>query len=223
MSFWRKSLAITWKDVLSEARTREVVFTVLIFTMLVIVIYNFTTGFTQEMLNVAAPGLLWATFSFSGILSLNRAFVKEKENGCMEGLMAAPLSRESIYVGKVLGSVLFMLAIEIISLVLFTLLFNMNVMRLPLLVVTLLTTVGFASVGILFSALSANTRAREMVLPILFLPVVLPVVVAAVKASELALAGNPLGGLSPWLQIIIAFDVIFLALSYLVFTFVVEE
>ncbi len=223
MNFIRNSLAITWKDLISEMRTKEIVFTVLVFTLLVIVIFNFTTGFTQEMIDVAAPGLLWATFSFSGVLSLNRTFVKEKENGCLDALMASPISREAIYIGKVMGSAIFMLAIELIAIVLFSFLFNINVFRFPILVITLLATIGFSAVGALFAALSTNTRAREMVLPILFLPVVLPLVISAVKASERVLAGKSWGELSPWLPMIIAFDVIFTSISFIVFTFVIEE
>lgn len=223
MNFLRNSLAITWKDLISEMRTKEIVFTVLVFTLLVIVIFNFTTGFTQEMIDMAAPGLLWATFSFSGVLSLNRTFVKEKENGCLDALMASPISREAIYIGKVMGSAIFMLAIELIAIVLFSFLFNVNVFRFPILVITLLATIGFSAVGALFAALSTNTRAREMVLPILFLPVVLPLVISAVKASERVLAGKSWGELSPWLPMIIAFDVIFISISFIVFTFVIEE
>ncbi len=223
MNFFRNSLAITWKDLISEMRTKEIVFTVLVFSLLVIVIFNFTTGFTQEMIDVAAPGLLWATFSFSGVLSLNRTFVKEKENGCLDALMASPISREAIYIGKVMGSAIFMLAIELIAIVLFSFLFNINVFRFPILVITLLATIGFSAVGALFAALSTNTRAREMVLPILFLPVVLPLIISAVKASERVLAGKSWGELSPWLPMIIAFDVIFISISFIMFTFVIEE
>ncbi len=223
MSFWCKVIAITWKDALSELRTREIIFTVLVFALMVIVIFNFAFGTDQEILAVVAPGILWVTFAFSGVLSLNRAFIPEKEEGCLEGLLAAPISREAIYIGKMLGSLLFMLIIEAITLPIFTFLFNLPVLSLQLIVTTILTTVGFVAVGTLFSALAVNTRAREMVLPILFFPVVAPVIISAVKASGLALAGEPWGELATWLEIIGAFDAIFLVVSYLVFAFVIEE
>ncbi len=222
MRFWRKVIAITWKDALSEMRTREIVFSVLVFTLLVIVIFNFAFGATQEMIALVAPGILWVTFAFAGVLSLNRSFILEKEEGCLEGLMVCPISREVIYVGKMLGSLLFMLIIEAIALPIFAFLFNL-VLSLQLVVITVLTTVGFVAVGTLFSALAVNTRAREMVLPILFLPIIVPIIICAVKASGLALSGEPWGGLSPWLQIIGAFDAIFLVVSFLVFAFVIEE
>ncbi len=223
MKFWRKAIAVTWKDVLSEMRTREIVFSVLVFTLLVIVIFNFAFGARQEMIQLVAPGILWVTFTFAGVLSLNRSFIPEKEDGCLEGLMACPISREAIYAGKMLGNLIFMLVIEAIALPIFVLLFNLAALSLPLIVIIVLTTVGFTAVGTLFSALAVNTKAREMILPILFLPIVVPLIISAVNASEMALAGESWSGISSWLQIIGAFDAIFLTVSFLVFTFVIEE
>ena len=136
--------------------------------------------------------------------------------------MVCPVSREVIYVGKMLGSLLFMLIIEAIALPIFAFLFNL-VLSLQLVAITVLATVGFVAVGTLFSALAVNTRAREMVLPILFLPIIVPIIICAVKASGLALSGEPWSGISPWLQIIGAFDTIFLVVSFLIFAFVIEE
>ncbi|MBA7662436.1 hypothetical protein ES703_70465 [subsurface metagenome] len=223
MIFWSKALAITWKDTVSEIRSKEIVFSVLVFTLLVIVIFNFAFRASQETMRLVAPGILWVTFAFAGVLSLNRSFIVEKEQDCLEGLMACPVSREVIYVGKMLGSLLFMLIVEAIALPVFTLLFNLPVLSLQLITITFLATVGFVAVGTLFSALAVNTKAREMVLPILFLPVVVPVLIGAVEASGLALSGESWSRLSPWLGIIVAFDAIFLVVSFLVFTFVIED
>lgn len=223
MRFWGKVIAITWKDALSEMRTKEIIFSVLIFTLLVIVTFNFAFGANQETMQLVAPGILWVTFTFAGVLSLNRAFIPEKEEGCLEGLMVCPMSREVIYVGKMLASLLFMLIIEIIALPIFAVLFNLPVLSPQLITITILATVGFVAVGTLFSALAVNTKAREMVLPILFLPVVVPIIISAVKASGLALAGKPWRELASWLQIIGAFDAIFLVVSFWVFAFIIEE
>jgi heme exporter protein B len=223
MRFWHKVIAITWKDALSGTRTKESIFSVLVFTLLVIVIFNFAFGTSQEMMELVAPGILWVTFAFAGVLSLNRSFIPEKEQDCLEGLMACPASREVIYVGKMLGSLLFMLIIEVIALLIFAFLFNLPVFSPQIITITVLTTIGFVAVGTLFSALAVNTKAREMVLPILFLPIVAPIIISAIKASELALSGEPWSGLSSWLQIIGAFDVIFLIVSFLIFAFVIEE
>ncbi len=223
MRFWRKAFVIVWKDIVSEIRTKETISSVLVFAILVIVIFNFAFSANQETMLLVAPGILWVTFAFAGVLSLNRSFIVEKEEHCLEGLMACPISREVIYVGKMLGSLLFMLFIEAIVLPIFALLFNLAVLSPQLITVTFLTTLGFVAVGTLFSALAVNTRAREMVLPILFLPIVAPIIISAVNATGLALSGEPWSSLSSWLAIIVAFDIIFLVVSFLVFTFIIEE
>ncbi len=223
MKFWRQVTGIVWKDVISEIRAKESVFSVLVFTLLVIVIFNFAFSSNQGTMKLVTPGILWVTFAFAGVLSLNRAFVMEKEGGCIEGLLACPISRETIYVGKMLGSLIFMLVVEAIALPIFALLFNLPVLSPEVVITTFLATIGFVAIGTMFSAMAVNTKAREMVLPILFLPMVSPIIVSAVEASTLAISGETWGSMTTWLQIIIAFDVIFVVASYLVFPFVVEE
>jgi len=223
MSTLGKALAITRKDILSEVRTKEIVFSAFVFAALVIIIFNFAFGADQATMTMVAPGILWVTFSFAGVLSLSRSFVAEKEENCLEGLMIAPMPREVIYIGKGLGSLLFMVAIEVIALPFFTLLFNVPALSLPVIFITFLATVGFAAVGTVFSALAANTKARDMVLPILFFPVMVPVIISAVKGTALALAGQPWSELTSWLAILAAFDAIFMVVSFWVFPFIVEE
>ena len=223
MKTLNKALIIAWKDILSETRTKEIISSVLVFAILVIVIFNFAFSGSQQTMISLTPGMLWVTFAFAGVLSLNRAFIQEKEDNCLEGLMVCPVSRETIYLGKMLGSLFFMLFIEAVILPIFALLFNVNVISLPLITITVLTTLGFVSVGTLFSALAVNTKARELVLPILFFPIAAPIIISAVSASGLLLGGESWSSISSWLGIIIAFDVIFLVVPYLVFSFVIEE
>lgn len=223
MSFLRKALAITRKDVISEVRTKEVVFSALIFAILVILTFNFAFGADQFTMTLVAPGILWVTFTFAGMLSLNRSFVAEKEENCLEGLMIAPMPREVIFVGKALGSFLFMVVIEAITLPVFTVFFNLSALSLQVIVITLLATIGFAAVGTLFSALAVNTKARDMVLPFLFLPVVVPIIISAVKATGLSLTGESWSEMANWLTILGAFDAIFMVISFWVFPFIVEE
>ncbi len=223
MKTLNKAMVIAWKDILSETRTREIISSVLVFAILVIVIFNFAFSGSQQTMILLTPGILWVTFAFAGVLSLNRAFIQEKEDNCLEGLMVCPVSREAIYLGKMLGSLLFMLFVEIIVLPVFALLFNVNVISLPLVTITVLTTLGFVVIGTLFSALAVNTKAREMVLPILFFPIVAPLIISAVNASGLVLGGESWSSISSWLGIIVAFDIIFLVVSYLVFPFIIEE
>ncbi len=223
MNFWRKALAIVWKDIMSEVRTREIFSSVLVFALLVVVIFNFAFGGSPETMKAVAPGILWVTFAFAGVLSLNRSFIVEREEGCLEGLLVCPISREVIYIGKMLSSLLFMLMVETVTLPAFALLFDVAVISLEVVMTTLVTTVGFAAIGTLFAAMAVNTKAREMVLPILFLPIVSPIIICAVKASELALNGESWRSLASWLEIVVAFDVIFMVTSFLTFTFVIEE
>ncbi len=215
--------AIFWKDILSELRTKEIATSVLVFALLVVVIFNFAFEPGADTIGLVAPGILWVAFTFAGMLGLNRAFATEKENSSLEGLMLCPVERHVIYLGKLAGSFTFMLIVEAIITPIFLVLFNLPVYMPRLGIIIVLATLGFTSVGTLFSALSANTKARDIMLPILFLPIIVPVLIAAVKATGLVLDGGTWGDISTWLQIIIAFDVIFLVVSLLVFEFVIEE
>lgn len=223
MRLWSSTIALVRKDLLTELRTREVFSSALIFALLMIVIFNFTLGSNREALSLVAAGMLWVAFTFAGVLSLNHSFVSEVEEGCLEGLLAAPIDREAIYLGKMIVNLIFMLVVEAITLIAFALLFNLPVISAPIALVTLAATIGFSAVGTLFAALATNTRARELVLPILFLPVVLPVVIAATSATSLAMNGEGWSSILTWLEVIIAFDIIFIAVSLMVFPPVIEE
>ncbi len=220
--FWAKVLIILWKDILSELRTRDIVVSMFVFALLVIVIFNFALDPGAQNIEVVGPGILWTAFAFAGMLALNRTFVREKDRGCLEGLMLCPVEREVIYVGKMLGSFIFMLAVEVIILPVFCFLLDVPLSTIPqLILVTVLATIGFVAVGTLFSAIAVNTRAREIMLPLLFLPMVIPVIIAAVESSASVLS---VGSLSwDWLGMIIAFDVIFVVISAFVFEFALES
>ena len=188
-----------------------------------VIIFNFAFDPTADTTGLVAPGILWAAFVFAGMLGLNRTFAAEKENSSLEGLMLCPVERHVIYLGKLAGSFTFMLIIEAIVTPVFLVLFDLPVFLPRLALVIVLATLGFTSVGPLFSALSANTRARDMLLPILFLPVVVPVIIAAVKATEVVLNSGSWGDMTTWLQIMAGFVIIYLVVSLLVFEFVIEE
>jgi heme exporter protein B len=218
-----KILVIFWKDVLTELRTREIIVSVLVFALLVLVIFSFAFGTGTDMTELTAPGILWVALTFGGVIGLNHIFAVEKENSRLEGLMLCPVDRAIIFLGKLAGSFTFMLAVAIVVTPIFLALFNLPVFLPGLAIIIILALLGFAAVGTLFSALAVNTRARDIMLPILFLPVVVPVVVAAVKATGPVLAGRPWGDTSTWLQILIAFDIIYLVVATLIFEFVVED
>jgi heme exporter protein B len=224
MSYLRKVLAIVTKDVVVELRTREMLSSMFVFSLLVILIFNFAFDLRAENQRTLAPGVLWVAIAFSGMLGLSRSFIMEKDRGSMEGLLLTPVDRSAIYLGKMLGNVLFITVVEIIILPIFIVLFNLSAGDIPLLVgVMFLGTIGFAGVGTLFSAMAIHTRAREVLLPVLLFPVVIPVMLSAVKLSAAILDRTPVADVQNWLSLLIAFDLIFMALAFMLFDYVMEE
>ena len=222
MRFLNKTLAIVWKDVIAELRTREMFSSMFVFALLLIVIFSFS--FDLRVGNVAevAPGVLWVTFAFAGTLQLNRSLAAEVEGARLDGLLLAPMERSTVYFGKMLGNLLFISATEAVMLPIFSAVFNLNLIKPAFLLTIFLGTVGFAAVGTLLSAMAANTRAREVMLPVLLFPIIVPVVISAVKLTAGILDGLPWNSLGSWLRLLIGFDVIFLTLSYMTFDYVVQ-
>lgn len=223
MRFLRKVLAIVQKDMAVELRTKEMLSSMFVFALLVIVIFNFAFELRVEDVRKVAPGILWVTFAFAGMLGLNRSFVLEKDKGCLEGLLLCPVDRSAIYFGKMLGNVIFMTIVEAIILPVFSVLFNLSLFEPVLILIVVLGTLGFAGVGTLFSAMAVHTRAREVMLPVLLFPVVVPAMIAAVKATGGILDGGPFSEIAHWLRLLVVFDLIFLAISFMTFDYVVEE
>jgi len=223
MRMFAKILIIFWKDMLTEIRTKEVVISVLVFALLVLVIFSFAFSTGAGTMEPVAPGILWVALTFGGVIGFNRIFAVEKENSRLEGLMLCPVDRAVIYWGKLASSFTFILAVAVVITPIFLALFNLPLFSPKLALIIVLAIIGFAAVGTLFSAVAINTRARDIMLPVLFLPVVIPVIIAAVKATSPVLAGKPWGDILTWLQIMIAFDIIYLVVATLVFEFVVEE
>jgi heme exporter protein B len=147
----------------------------------------------------------------------------EKDRGCLDGLLLAPVDRSAIYFGKALGNLIFMLIVEAIVLPVYSVLYNINLFQPALLVVILLGSVGFVAVGTLLSAMAVQTRTRDVLLPILLFPVVLPVLIPAVKASVGFLQDYGMERIRPWLNLLIAYDMIFIAVAFMLFDYVVEE
>ena len=222
MQFLSKTLAIIWKDVLAELRTKEMFSSMFVFALLLIVIFNFSFDLRVEKVAEVAPGVLWVTFAFAGTLELNRALSSEIEGARLDGLLLAPMERSTIYFGKMLGNLLFISATEAVILPIFSAIFNLNLIQPAFLLTVFLGTVGFAAVGTLLSAMAANTRAREVMLPVLLFPIILPVVISAVKLTAGIFDGLPWASLASWLRLLVGFDVIFLTVSYMTFDYIVQ-
>ncbi len=224
MTYLKQVAAIVAKDIAAELRTREMLSSMGVFAILVIVVFNFALELTERrIIETATPGALWVTIIFAGMLGLNRSLAIELDRGCLDGLLLTPVDRSAIFFGKALGTALFMLIVEIVVLPLFVVFFNVPLLQPWVLVIVVLGTLGFAGVGTLLSALAVNTRAREVMLPVLFFPVAMPELIAAVKATGGAMTGLPVSEWQQWLSLLIVFDVILIAVSFMVFEYVVEE
>ncbi len=223
--FFRQLRTLIWKDLLVEARGRETILAGAVFALLVLVIFNFAFDLRVENVAAVAPGVLWVTVTFAGVLSLGRAFARERDRRTLDGLLLAPIDRSALYLAKVATSVASMLVVEIVALPAFIALFNL-VVNLPLLILGLvLGTVGLAGVGTLFAAIAAHTRAREVMLPLLLFPIQVPVILATVKSTGAAIRvpGLEAPDVGQWLGLLIAFDALFLGLSVLLFDYAIEE
>lgn len=221
--YLRKVLAIVWKDVRAELRTKDILSSMLVFAGLSVLIFQFAFDLRADNVRLVLPGVLWIAITFAGVLGLNRSFILEQDRGSLEGLLLAPVDRSAIYFGKLIGNLLFIFIVELLLLPLMTVLFNVWLLSPALLLVVALGTVGYAAVGTLFAALSINTRAREVMLPILLFPVMVPVFVAGVQAVSRLLDGDSLADIVRWVQLLVAYDAIFLAAAMLLFDYVVEE
>ena len=222
-SFLRAVSAIIWKDLAAELRSRELLSAMLVFSLLVILIFNFALELDISTRRSVTSGVLWTTFAFAGTLGLNRSMAVEKDRGCLDGLLLAPVDRSAIYFGKVISNLAFMLIVEAIVLPVYSVLYNLNLFQPGLLLVILLGSVGYTAVGTLLASMAVQTRTRDVLLPILLFPVAVPVLIAAVKASGGYLTGAGMEEILPWLNLLIVYDVIFIAIAYMVFDYVVEE
>jgi heme exporter protein B len=222
-NFTKAVVAVVWKDMRAEFRSRELFSAMLVFSLLIILIFNFALELDIKTRQSVTAGVLWATFAFAGTLGLNRSMAIEKDRGCLDGLLLAPVDRSAIYFGKVISNLAFMLIVEIIVLPIYSVLYNVNLFRPGLLLVILLGSIGYVAVGTLLAAMSVQTRTRDILLPILLFPVVIPVLLAAVKASSGFLTGADLADILLPINLLIAYDIIFIAVAFMVFDNVVEE
>ena len=221
----RFALAIAAKDIRAELRSKTALLSALVFAALVLVVFNFARDPTVLAASDLAPSVLWVTFALAAIVALNRAFTVERENAALDGLLLAPVSREALFVGKMLANLAFVGTVELVTLPLFTLFFNVNLGRaLPgILGVTALATIGFVAVGTIFSAMAVRTRFAELMLPVLLLPFMVPPLIGAVQVTSRLLAARPLSEMWGWLRLLALYDIVFVTLCVLTFSAGVDE
>jgi heme exporter protein B len=214
--------AIVRKDLAVERRSRDLLTAMFVYALTVILVFSFSFDLRAERVREVAPGVLWVAITFAGMLGLARSFILERDQGCLDGLLLAPVERSAIFVGKMLANLIFIFLVAAITLPIYLALFDLPFKPL-LLAVVLLGTVGYAAVGTLFSAMAVHGRAREVLLPVLLFPVAIPVVIAAVKLTGGLFDGQPWGSIANWFHFLVAFDAIFLTLAILAFDAVLEE
>jgi heme exporter protein B len=218
-------LAIAGKDIRAELRSRTALLSALVFAALVLVVFNFARDPTALSADTLAPSVLWVTFALAALVAMNRGFTIERENSAIDGLLLAPVSREALFLGKLLANLAFVGTVELVTLPLFTLFFNVSLWRvLPgILGITALATTGFVAVGTIFSAMAVRTRFAELMLPVLLLPFMVPPLIGAVQVTSRLLAARPLSEMWGWLRLLGLYDIVFVTLCVLVFPAVVDE
>ena len=222
MNFFAKLWTLVLKDLSLEMRSREMLSSMFVFALLVVLVFSFSFDLRVEEVSGVAPGVLWVAITFAGMLGLARSFVLERDQGCLDGLLLCPVDRSLLYLGKMLSNLTFISLTELVVLPLCFALFNLTFHPL-LLPILLLGTIGFSAVGTIVSAMTVHARAREVMLPILLFPLVLPALIAAVKLTGGVLDRQPWGEIRNWMELLVGFDVIFIVISYLAFEYVIEE
>ncbi len=216
---------IARKDLSIEFRTLIAFFSALVFALLGIVIFYFAWDPTAVPAMDLAPGVLWVIFTFSGLLGMHRSFGVEQPDRAIDGLLASPVARESIFLGKAMANLCFVAAVQVIAIPAVALFYNLPIGRiaLPLAGIALLAAIGLVSVGTLFSAMAVNTRLAELLLPMLALPFFVPIVIPAAQATARLMSGRPVGDAVAWLKLLAAFDIVFLVACALAYPFTLEE
>ncbi len=222
-SFWQAVLSITRKDLRAELRSRELVNSMGLFALLSVLIFSFALELDRVARQEAISGVLWVTVVFASILGLNRSLAMERDQGNLDALLLAPINRVAIFSGKLLGNFLFTLVVGLILLPLMTVLYNLPLVQPWIIFVLLLGIAGFSTIGTLLATMTVQTRARESLLPIVMLPVALPVLLSAVRASTAILSDAPIADWIAWPQLLIVIDVIYLTLCFLLFEYVIES
>ncbi len=216
---------LAWKDLRVEYRSRQAFLTTLFFALLILIIFNFAFDPGSPATREAAPGILWASLIFPGVIQLNRSFQAEAEEGTLYGIVLSPVDRGVIFLGKQLANWIFMLAIDLFILVAFVVFYNFGFSASLLWIVLLLVlaTAGFTAVGTVFAAMLSSIRGRDVLLPVLLFPILVPIIVAAVNATQEVLLIGEFEFFEKWVQLLVSFDVIYLAAGFLVFDYVVGE
>lgn len=224
MSYFKVIAAIVKKDILMEMRTKHVINAALVFAVLFVVVFSFTMEIGSNMEQKLSGGIFWVSVAFAGILSFNKTIGSETDNGSFEALMLAPVDKSAVFFGKVISNMLFLLLVEVILIPLFLVFYNVNIIGHPLMAaVIILSTYAYSLIGTLFSIISVRTSSKEIMMPVLFLPFMVPVIIAAVLATNVFILGGQIQFSYNWIKLTAVFDVIFTAIIYGIFSLIIED
>jgi len=224
MNLLKQTSLVFWKDLLLELRRRDSLLTMFFFGTLLLFVFHFSFDLPPDKVAEMAPALLWLAFLFTGTLGLTQLFQMERENHCLEALLLSPLDRGALFLAKSCFNLLLMLLVELVVVPLFWILFNLHGWNLlpQLFLVTLLGTVGFCVLGTIMSAVTLRARARELLLPLVLFPLMIPVILATIRCMENIMSAGDLGAAESWLRLLLGFDVIFVTVGILIFDRVIE-
>ena len=222
LKFLNTLLAIIWKDLIVEFRSKEIILPILAFSCLTLIIFNFAIDTTRIDIKYLAAGILWIVFIFTSILILVRSSNIENQNGNLQGLLLSPISREAIFFSKLISNFIFVSIIQIIITIVFIIIFNFSDFNLKFIPIILLGTFGIITIGNVFSIISNNTKSQEIILSVLLFPTITPVLIASVEAIN-SIIGNNNDWLNQWIPLLIIFDTVFIIISPYAFNFIVEE
>jgi len=225
MILLRHTTLLLWKDLLLEIRRRESLLTMFFFGTLLLFVFHFSFDLPPDKVAEMAPALLWLAFLFTGTLGLAQLFQAERENHCLDALLLSPLDRGALFLAKTSFNLILMLLVELVVMPLFWILFNLSAWNLlpQLFLVTLLGTIGFCVLGTIMSALTLRARARELLLPLVLFPLMIPVILATIRCMESVLKNGEFGDAASWLKLLLGFDVIFMTVGVLIFDWVIES
>jgi heme exporter protein B len=225
MELLRQTGLLLWKDLLLELRRRDSVLTMFFFGTLLLFVFHFSFDLAPDRVAEMTPALLWLAFLFTGTLGLAQLFQAERENHCLDALLLSPLDRGALFLAKTGFNLILMLLVEIVVIPLFWILFNLHSWNLlpQIFLVSLLGTVGFCGLGTMMAAVTLRARARELLLPLVLFPLMIPVILATIRCMENILRMGEFGEALPWLRLLLGFDVIFLTLGVLLFDHVIES
>jgi heme exporter protein B len=221
----RRVAAVVWKDLTAERRAKATVNSVAFLAAIMLLLFGFAFGAEPAMLHEGAAGIIWLTILFSGVLAFNRAYDQELESGAIDVLLMYPGDTRSIFLGKLLANFAFVMLVQVVLIPAAVVLYNLPLGDRPLALagVLLLATFGFVTLGTFYASMSSRIRAREVLLPLLLFPMMVPLLLAAVQASRALMTGDVMSDAGSWVRLLVVFDIVFLVAACLAFEHVIEE